>query len=540
MIVLRRRGTGPSFNERRINVIDHEVHIPDERVIILDFGSQYTQLIARRIRELNVYAEILPFHTPLDEIRGESPSALILSGGPSSIYEKNAPGVDQGVFNLGIPVLGICYGLYLIVDAFNGTIEGAHSREYGRAMINCRNRENLLQRMDEREQVWMSHGDKVVSLPEGFSVTASSDNAEIAVIENREARVFGVQFHPEVSHTLRGMDVLRTFLFDICGLHGTWTMESFIDSAVAAIQEQVGEGTVLLGLSGGVDSSVTALLINRAIGDRLYCVFVDNGVLRNHEAERVVERYRSRYKLNLIHVDASERFLKKLRGISDPEKKRKIIGREFVAVFMQEAKKLGKFDFLAQGTLYPDVIESVSTKGPSDTIKSHHNRVPEILKLIKSGKVIEPLKELFKDEVRELGKVLGMPDELIQRHPFPGPGLAIRIIGEISDERLRMLREADEIVIEEVRQAGLYEELWQIFAVFLPVRSVGVMGDNRTYENVIAIRGVTSVDAMTADWAYLPRELLGLMSNRIINEVKGINRVVYDISSKPPGTIEWE
>ena len=521
-------------------MIEHNAGIPKERVLILDFGSQYTQLIARKIRELKVYAEIVPFHTAIEDIKKEKPSAIILSGGPSSIDEKGAPQVSDEIFKLGVPVLGICYGLYIVVHAFKGMSSGASSREYGRAFITLKEKSELFKGFSKKEQVWMSHGDKVVTMPEGFKIIASSENAEIAAIENKEKKVYGVQFHPEVYHTTSGTRFLSNFVFGICKLKPTWTMDSFIESSIATIRKDVGDGTVLLGLSGGVDSSVTAELLHKAIGDRLYCVFVNNGVLRKDEAKKVVERYRKNMKLNLIYVDASKRFLDKLKGVEDPEKKRKIIGKEFVAVFMEEAKKIGKFDFLAQGTLYPDVIESVSTKGPSDTIKSHHNRVPEILKLIKSGKVVEPLKELFKDEVRELGVKLGMAEELIHRHPFPGPGLAIRIVGDVTPDRIATLQHADEILINEIRDAGLYNSLWQIFAVFLPVKSVGVMGDKRTYENVIAIRGVTSVDAMTADWAYLPEGLLRKISNRIINEVKGINRVVYDISSKPPSTIEWE
>ena len=514
--------------------------LPSEKVLILDFGSQYTQLIARRIREMKVYAEIIPFHYPIEDIKNEKPAAVILSGGPSSLYDKNAPRITKEIFSLGVPVLGICYGLYVMVDAFNGKIEGSSRKEYGRAEIQIAGKSALFKGLKKKETVWMSHGDKVIAPPKGFSVIAGSDNAETAAIENAEKKFYGVQFHPEVFHTINGSKVLENFVFDICKLKPTWTMKSFIDSSIEGIRQEVGEGTVLLGLSGGVDSSVTALLLQKALGDRLYCVFVNNGVLRKDEADKVIERFRKHMKLNLIYVDATKRFLDKLKGVEDPEKKRKIIGREFVQVFMEEAKKIGRFDFLAQGTLYPDVIESVSTKGPSDTIKSHHNRVPEILKLIKSGKVIEPLKELFKDEVRELGSEMGMSDELVHRHPFPGPGLAIRIIGEVTPKRIKILQEADDILIEEIRKAGLYRDLWQIFAVYLPVRSVGVMGDNRTYENVIAIRGVTSVDAMTADWAYLPENVMRKISNRIINEVKGINRVVYDISSKPPSTIEWE
>ncbi len=522
-------------------MIEHGlVHIPSEKIIILDFGSQYTQLIARRIRELKVYAEIVPFHHSMEDIVREKPSAIILSGGPSSLYEKNAPRIGKDIFELGIPVLGICYGLYVLVDAFGGEIQSSHRKEYGRADILVKEESSLFKGLDPKQTVWMSHGDKVVKPPRGFSVVAGSENAEVAALQNLSKRFFGVQFHPEVYHTKNGKAILKNFLFEICGLKATWTMKSFINSSVESIRQEVGEGTVLLGLSGGVDSSVTAVLLQKAIGDRLYCVFVNNGVLRKNEHLKVIERFKKHLKLNLIYVDASKRFLSKLKGVDNPERKRKIIGREFVQVFMEEAKKIGKFDYLAQGTLYPDVIESVSTKGPSDTIKSHHNRVPEILRLIKSGRVIEPLKELFKDEVRQLGLELGMPEELIFRHPFPGPGLAIRIIGEVTPKRISILQEADDILIEEIKIAGLYNQLWQIFAVFLPVKSVGVMGDNRTYENVIAIRGVTSVDAMTADWAYLPETVLKRISNRIINEVKGVNRVVYDISSKPPSTIEWE
>ncbi len=514
--------------------------VPSEKVLILDFGSQYTQLIARKIREQRVYAEIVPYFTPLDEIRREAPSALVLSGGPSSLYERDAPRVSGEIFELGIPVLGICYGLYVVVDAFGGVIRSSQEKEYGRASVRIRAKSPLFKGLRPVQTVWMSHGDKVTVPPRGFAVIASSDNAEIAAVENRGRRVYGVQFHPEVHHTEKGRQVLRNFLFGICGLKPSWSMKSFITGSVEAIRDQVGGGTVLLGLSGGVDSSVTAVLLERALGERLYCVFVNNGVLRKNEPEEVMRRFREHYKLNIIHVDASERFLRKLKGVEHPEEKRRIIGREFIKVFIEEARKIGRFDFLAQGTLYPDVIESVSTRGPSDTIKSHHNRVPEVLKLIKSGKVIEPLKELFKDEVRELGRQLGMPGELIHRHPFPGPGLAVRILGEVTKQKVQILQEADSILLEEIRRAGLYDKLWQIFAVYLPVKSVGVMGDNRTYENVVAIRGVTSVDAMTADWAHLPREVMQRISNRIINEVKGINRVVYDVSSKPPSTIEWE
>ncbi len=521
-------------------MITHAVQIPDERVIILDFGSQYTQLIARKIREIGVYAEIVPFHYSLHSIKSEKPSAIILSGGPSSTYDKGAPKIDDEIFRLGIPVLGICYGLYIVVNSFKGKIQGATSKEYGRAEINIKTESMLFRGLSPKEQVWMSHGDKVVEVPADFKTIGSSDNAEIAAIENSSAKIYGVQFHPEVYHTTNGVQVLKNFIFDICGIRPTWNMKSFIQNSIDSIKKEVGSGSVLLGLSGGVDSSVTAVLLQKAIGDRLHCVFVNNGLLRKNEEIQVIEKYKNNMNLNLIYVNASKLFLSKLKGVSEPEKKRKIIGKEFINVFMKEAKKIGRFDFLAQGTLYPDVIESVSTKGPSDTIKSHHNRVPEVLKLIKSGKVIEPLKELFKDEVRVLGRELGMADELVNRHPFPGPGLAIRIIGDITPQRIKILQEADDIAVGEIKSAGLYNSLWQIFAVFLPVRSVGVMGDKRTYENVIALRAVTSVDAMTADWAYLPEAVLKKISSRIINEVKGVNRVVLDISSKPPSTIEWE
>ncbi len=521
-------------------MIDHKIALPRERVLILDFGSQVTQLIARRIRELKVYAEIVPYHQSIEEIKAFKPSALVLSGGPSSIYEKDSPKIHKEIFKMGVPVLGICYGLYMLVDAFNGNIEPSNEREYGRATLDIQSTSPLFRGLKKKELVWMSHGDRVSSLPEGFKRSGKSENAEYAAIENSKLKMYGVQFHPEVHHTKNGKKILKNFLFEICRLKPSWSMKSFVETSIKAIREEVGDGTVLLGLSGGVDSSVTAALLHEAIGERLYCVFVNNGVLRKDEHTRVIDRFKKHMKLNLIYADASKQFLDKLKGVEDPEKKRRIIGKEFIRVFMDEARKIGKFDFLAQGTLYPDVIESVSTKGPSDTIKSHHNRVPEVMKLIKSGKVIEPLKELFKDEVRILGKMLGLPDELVYRQPFPGPGLAIRIIGEVTPSRIKVLQKADDILLEEIKNAGYYYKLWQIFAVFLPVKSVGVMGDKRTYENVIAIRGVTSVDAMTADWAYLPEDLLRKVSNRIINEVKGINRVVYDISSKPPSTIEWE
>ncbi|MBP7901624.1 MAG: glutamine-hydrolyzing GMP synthase [Spirochaetes bacterium] len=516
------------------------MNLHEEKVLILDFGSQYTQLIARKVREQKVYAEIVPFNYPIDKIKNEKPSAIILSGSPSSVYDKGAPLVSKEIFNLNVPVLGICYGLYMIVNGFAGKSSSSSKKEYGRAEIIIKKESPLFKGLSERETVWMSHGDKVTEIPSGFEIVAESENTPVAAIQNKEKNIYGIQFHPEVFHSVHGKEVIANFLFEICRLKGLWTMKSFIDSSIEQIRKEVGNGTVLLALSGGVDSTVTAVLLQKAIGERLYCVFVDNGVLRKNEALNVIKRYKEGLNLNLIAVDAVDLFLKKLKGVTDPEKKRRIIGKEFIKVFMKEAKKIGRFDFLSQGTLYPDVIESVSIKGPSDTIKSHHNRVPEVLKLIESGKVIEPLKELFKDEVRALGYELGIPRELVARHPFPGPGLAIRIIGEITKTRLDILREADDIIVSEIKNAGYYDKLWQAFGIFLPVKSVGVMGDNRTYENVIAIRAVESTDAMTADWADLPHDLVKKISSRIINEVRGINRVVYDVSSKPPSTIEWE
>lgn len=510
----------------------------EENILVLDFGSQYTQLIARRIREKNVYSEILPFNAAKEEIRAFNPKGVILSGGPASVYDEGAPLPDKEIFELGVPVLGICYGMQVMAYMLGGRVAGTREREYGRAELSLDGDSDLLWGVIDRSQAWMSHGDRIEALPPGFKVIAHTENAPLAAMADLDRKLYALQFHPEVVHTYDGERILRNFTFDICGCKPEWKTSSVIDWAVEDIRKKVGDKKVICALSGGVDSAVTALLVQRAIGDKLTCIFVDNGVLRKGEAEKVERTFREHFQIKLIHVDAAERFLDKLKGVSDPEKKRKIIGNEFIKVFEEEAKKIEGVEFLAQGTLYPDVIESVSFKGPSAVIKSHHNvgGLPEVMNL----KLIEPLRELFKDEVRAVGEKLGLSEEICWRHPFPGPGLAIRCLGPVTPERLAILREADAIVLEEVKKAGLYRELWQAFAVLLPVQTVGVMGDERTYENAVAVRAVTSLDAMTADWARLPAEVLGRISNRLINEVKGVNRVVYDISSKPPGTIEWE
>ena len=505
-----------------------------ETILILDFGGQYTQLIGRRIRDANVYTEIVPFNTSLDKIKLMHPKGLILSGGPASVYERDAPISDPGIFKLDIPVLGICYGMQLIGKQLGGRVEPANHREYGSRQLESAKSSCLLNGM---RRVWMSHGDRILEPPSGFEVTARTENT-IAAMEDPKRSIFGVQFHPEVTHTENGEALLRRFVFDVCRCHGDWTLGSFIEDSIDRIRNHIGDGRALCAISGGVDSTVAATLVSRAIGNRLVGVFVNTGLLRKNEFEKVLAMLQNNLHLNVRGVDASGRFLNMLAGVSDPEKKRKLIGSEFIRVFEEEAEKIGSVQFLVQGTLYPDVIESVSVKGPSQTIKSHHNvgGLPERMHL----KLVEPLRELFKDEVRRVGLELGLPEDMVWRQPFPGPGLAVRIMGEITPEGVRMLQEADDILISEIKKAGLYRQIWQSFGVLLPVKSVGVMGDIRTYEHTLAIRAVHSNDGMTADWVRLPYDLMQVISNRIVNEVKGINRVVYDITSKPPATIEWE
>lgn len=508
------------------------------RILILDFGSQYTQLIARRVRESHVYCEIQSYNFSIESIRAFNPGGIILSGGPASVMLPDSPKPDLEIFRLGVPILGVCYGMQLIVQAFGGTVAPSEKREFGRATIQCDANNPLFSGLNPSLSVWMSHCDHVAKLPHGFYAVAQSPSSPVAALSDKDHRTFALQFHPEVTHTPEGSAIIQNFLYRVCGLKPTWTMSSFSEQAIEGIRRQVGNSKVICALSGGVDSSVVAVLIHKAIGDKLTCIFVNNGLLRKDEPGKIERIFNHTFQIPLIAVDAEKRFLNKLRGVVDPEAKRKIIGNEFFAVFDEEARRLKGVEFLAQGTLYPDVIESISFKGPSAVIKSHHNvgGLPEKMGL----KLVEPLRELFKDEVRELGRTLGIPGEITNRQPFPGPGLAIRILGEVTKENLAILRNADDVMMQEIKQHGWYEKVWQTFCVLLPVKTVGVMGDERTYENVIAIRAVESMDGMTADWVKLPYDLLSIISNRIINEVKGVNRVVLDISSKPPATIEWE
>jgi len=516
--------------------------VETQSIVVLDFGAQYSQLIARRIREQNVFSVVLPCTASLDEIRSYSPVGIVLSGGPSSVYDADAPPADDRVLHLGLPVLGICYGLQFMVYKLGGRVRAADKREYGHAQVELLARASpLFKGLRGPLPVWMSHGDEAMELPPGFELIGKTSNA-VAAIQNPAEKFYAVQFHPEVHHTPQGTEILRNFVFDVCGAKPNWTPQSFIDETIANVRRTVGNGRVICGLSGGVDSAVAAELVHRAVGDQLTCIFVNNGVLRKNEFVNVQKNLRDKLGLNIDAVDAGARFLSKLAGVTDPEKKRKIIGNEFIVVFEEEAHRIeqieGKVEWLVQGTLYPDVIESRSVRGPSQVIKSHHNvgGLPEKMRL----KLIEPLKELFKDEVRRIGRDLGMPEDILQRQPFPGPGLAVRILGEVTPERIALLQEADDIVVTEIKRAGLYTKIWQSFAVLLPVMSVGVMGDMRTYAYTCAIRAVHSEDGMTADWVPLPHEVLKTISSRIVNEVKGINRVVYDVTSKPPGTIEWE
>jgi len=507
-----------------------------EMIVVIDFGGQYNQLIARRIRDLGVFSELLPYNVSMEKLRSLNPKGIVFSGGPASVYAENAPQVDPAIYDLGVPILGICYGMQLMSYQLNGKVEASDVREYGKAEIQLHNQTPFFNGLEHNQIVWMSHSDKVIELPEGFQIDASNEACPVAAISNQEKKFYGVQFHPEVRHTVNGNEMLKNFIFNICGCAGNWSMENYIEMTVEEIRAKVGDKKVLCALSGGVDSSVVAVLVHKAIGDQLTCMFVDHGLLRKGEAESVMETFANKFHINVIKIDAQERFLKKLEGVSDPEQKRKIIGNEFIYVFEEESAKLKDMDFLAQGTLYTDIIESGTAT--AQTIKSHHNvgGLPEDMKL----SLIEPLNKLFKDEVRKVGEELGLPREIVWRQPFPGPGLAIRVLGEVTKEKLEIVRESDYILRDEIAKAGLDREIWQYFTVLPNIRSVGVMGDGRTYDYTVAIRAVTSVDGMTADWARIPYDVLEKISVRIVNEVPHVNRVVYDITSKPPATIEWE
>lgn len=516
-----------------------------DSVIVLDFGSQYSELIARRVRELNVYSELVPYRKTAEEIKKIAPKGIILSGGPNSVYEKDAPVCDPEIFNLGIPVLGVCYGMQLMAKSLGGKVVPAGIQEYGKAILEVVPKDKLFLDLESKFVSWMSHGDSVAELPPGFISSAKTKNTPCAAISNNEKRLYGVQFHPEVIHTMNGQEILRNFVINICGSKPSWTMDKFIDDSIDQVREKVGEKKVLLALSGGVDSSTLAFLLHKAIGERLTCMFIDQGFMRKSEPERLLTTFQNEFHINVHYVNAKQRFVSSLKGITEPEEKRKIIGREFIRVFEEESKKIGPFDYLAQGTLYPDVIESADSNFDPKSgervavkIKSHHNvgGLPKDLQF----KLVEPFRKLFKDEVRKVAKQLAVPKRIIERHPFPGPGLAIRIIGEVTEERLSTLREADSIIRDEINKSGLYNSVWQVFGVLLTIQSVGVMGDKRTYTNPIVLRAITSEDGMTADWAKLPYDVLEKISNRLVNEVPGINRVVYDITSKPPATIEWE
>lgn len=509
---------------------------PNEMIVVLDFGGQYNQLIARRIRDMGVYSELLPYNTPVEKIRQIAPKGIVFSGGPSSVYEENAPSLDAAIFDIGVPIFGICYGMQLMAHQLGGKVERAAKREYGKADVDFVPNSALTKGLESKQTVWMSHGDHVVELPAGFVVDASTDHAPIAGFANPDRRMYGVQFHPEVRHSVNGNEMIKNFLYDVCGCEGNWSMETFIEDAIRDIRAQVGDNKVLCALSGGVDSSVVAMLIHKAIGDQLTCMFIDHGLLRKGEAESVMETFVGKFDMKVVKIDASERFLSKLAGVDDPEQKRKIIGNEFIYVFDEESAKFDDFKFLAQGTLYTDIVESGTAT--AQTIKSHHNvgGLPEDIKF----ELVEPLKTLFKDEVRKVGEECGLPEEIVWRQPFPGPGLAIRVLGEVTDEKLKIVRDSDYILRDEIAKAGLDREIWQYFTALPNMKSVGVMGDARTYSYTVGIRAVTSIDGMTADWARIPWDVLEKISVRIVNEVENVNRIVYDVTSKPPATIEWE